>query len=342
MSDFSLSVLNPRGDDPDQHFHDYAGNPDPTVHGPINYHGYAACVAGRYLRDVDAAVRINAPVLLLLQPNFKTCLKALKRLKAAGLTVAVTLKEAGQPQFHAQTRNPRNLAVLIEILNLADGVLSSNHYMVPIYRALVGERGQPPPRFVPTPYPVDDPRWDHSVEVEGRQGIFVGTRHFGQPGRNHLQALIIVGALARQLDCPIGLIGDNDRNLNEILEILGVDRSRCNVRRQLPYPDYLRFMARFRVVFQLDTLATCGQVAGDCTLTRQICLGGNGSIDTMVFPEFQAAGQDRGALLRSLEEIMTNDGYYRDSLATAEKRAQDLLSFEVVRSELAAYFASIA
>src|SRR5213078_2267042 len=44
--------------------------------------------------------------------------------------------------------------------------------------------------FVPTPYPVEDENWNWAME--NRSGIFVGTREFAVPSRNHLAALVAV------------------------------------------------------------------------------------------------------------------------------------------------------
>jgi len=45
--------------------------------------------------------------------------------------------------------------------------------------------------FIPTPYPIDDRRWDFSRPIEERSGIFIGTREWNVLSRNHLGALLV-------------------------------------------------------------------------------------------------------------------------------------------------------
>src|SRR5437867_7998688 len=91
---FRLTVLNPGGADPEQHFGDGAGAPG-KEHAPVNFHGYAACTRGFFHRDVQRAIVEDTPVLLLLRGDFRSSERALIERKKRGRTVAVSLKDTG-------------------------------------------------------------------------------------------------------------------------------------------------------------------------------------------------------------------------------------------------------
>src|SRR4051812_14878340 len=90
-----LAVLNPGGNDPEQHFRDFAGLPTKDGHPPVNYHAYAACTGGSFYKDPNKIPGPQENVLLLLRRDLAKCLKALEFLKAAGKRVVVSWKESG-------------------------------------------------------------------------------------------------------------------------------------------------------------------------------------------------------------------------------------------------------
>jgi len=99
--DFRLTVLNPGGRDPEQHFRDPI-DPGAKEHPPINFHGFAACSRGAFHCDTRRAIAEEAPVLLLLRGDFRNSERALGELKKHGRTVAVSLKETGLHQIAQQ------------------------------------------------------------------------------------------------------------------------------------------------------------------------------------------------------------------------------------------------
>ena len=90
-SNFRLTVLNPGGRDPEQHFNDGAGESS-QPHPPTNFHAYAACTRGSFQRDPKTALAQRTPVLLLLRPDFGAAERALAALQKAVRQVAVSLK----------------------------------------------------------------------------------------------------------------------------------------------------------------------------------------------------------------------------------------------------------
>src|SRR5947209_2183083 len=183
---FRLCVLNPGGRDPNQDFgKDSLG--DANAHAPINFHAYAACTGGSFLREVDAAIAARRPVLLLLRSDFRETQRALAALKKAQIPVAVSLKETGLHQIAEQLRDPAKLHRFREIATAADGCITPTPEAADIFRAArESDKGV---AFIPTPYPLHDPAWEFSRPPNERSGIFVGTREWDVLSRNHLIAL---------------------------------------------------------------------------------------------------------------------------------------------------------
>ena len=82
---FRLTVLNPGGRDPEQHFPDGAGE-TAEPHPPTNFHAYAACTRGNFHSETKRALAEATPVLLLLRGDFGAAERALAALQKEGRT----------------------------------------------------------------------------------------------------------------------------------------------------------------------------------------------------------------------------------------------------------------
>ncbi len=316
-----LAVLNPGGRDPEQRFPDGAGAPDARAHAPVNYHAYAACANGGFFRDAKMIPGEMRHVLLLLRKDLKASLNALNFLKAEGRTVAISWKESGLHQVAEQLNSATNLALFQEICAHAHGALSSTSELVNLYRGA----GAKVAEFIPTPYPLEDARWDFSQPLAERSGIFIGTREWDVPSRNHAAALLRATAFGG----PVTVFNLDGRAGRRKLEaIRGADFRVIESR--LSYPEYLAEMARCRVVFQLDTSAVPGQVAGDALLCRMPCLGGNGAVDRVGF------GDDL-----DLATLLKNDEAWHAAVESSQARAHAALSFSAGTAKLEEFFARL-
>ncbi len=327
-------VFNPRGRDRPQEFPDGAGGPgDPgAAHPPVNFHAYAACARGSFLTDLRDVARADPgrPVLLLLRRDAREGLRVLRKLRAAGRRVAVSFKETGTAQLAAQLAAPTALAPALAALREADAVLAPTPDLAAFARAAGARRVE----FLPTPYPVDDPRWDFSAPAGERRGVWVGTREFGVPARNHLAAVLAAVRLAEAAGEPVSVVNSEGRRGAGMLAALGFSPAPGAPRRSLaplPYADYLRALSRHRLVFQLDRSGVPGQVAGDALLCRVPCVGGDGAVERLAFPDLCGHGRDAGELFALADDLL------RDP-ARAVVGAVGSLSFATGAARLAAFF----
>lgn len=333
MSDaFQLAVLNAGGRDPMQAFPELAGDVNDRVHAPVNYHAYAACTGGGFFREVSELAREQTAVLLLLRRDLRPALAALRKLKEQGRTVAISWKESGLHQIAMQLEEAKNIAIFREICALADGALSSTEDLVPLYRAAGAKRVE----FIPTPYPVDDPRWDFSRPLSARRGIFIGTREFEVPSRNHLAALL----LAKQLGGPVTVFNVEGRHGRHRLEAIGIRELRV-IEGRFPYSQYLRELAQHRVVLQLDRSGVPGQVAGDALLCRTACVGGDGAVEQVAFAESCRVGRSLAALEEIAGALLRDASRWEQAVSASQTIARQQLSFTAGALRLREFFGTL-
>ena len=335
-SDFRLTVLNPGGRDPEQHFPEGAGEIS-QPHQPTNFHAYAACTRGSFQREIKGALAEWTPVLLLLRGDFAASERALEALQKEGRFVAVSLKETGLHQIANQLQHPARLARLVRIVRRADGCIAPTPEAADLYRAI---RGKPDRvAFIPTPYPIEDERWNFSTRIADRSGILIGTREWDVPSRNHLGALLVARKLSQTTGAQVTVFNFDGGKGARLLRALGFASEKLRILdRKLAYPDYLRELARHRIVLQLDTSFVPGQVAGDALLCRVPCVGGNGAIDRLAFPETCGFARSIDEIGKTALRLLADQADYQESVIEMERVASPRLSFKIVAQELEDFF----
>ena len=335
LSSFRLTVLNPGGRDAAQDFPDGAGE-SALPHPPTNFHAYAACTRGSFQRETKDAGAQERPVLLLLRGNFAASERALDTLQKVGRFVAVSLKETGLHQIANQLQNSAQFARFVRLVEKANACLAPTPEAADLYRAL---RGDNRVAFIPTPYPIDDARWDFSRPVEQRSGIFIGTREWDVPTRNHLAALLVARRLGEITGEPVTVFDYQGRKGARLLSELGFGAGKLRLlNKKLAYPDYLRELARHKIVLQLDTSFVPGQVAGDALLCRVPCVGGNGAVDRLAFPETCGFARSIAEIEQLASRLLADGNFYRVAVAATIPAASKSLSFKVVAKQLAEFF----
>ncbi len=337
--DFRLTVLNAGGRDEPQDFPDGAGE-TALPHPPTNFHAYAACTRGSFQRDTKEVLEQQSPVLVLLRGDFGSSERAIDALQDAGRVVAVSLKETGLHQIADQLQNSARLARFVRIVKKANACLAPTPEAADLYRAV---RGPERVAFIPTPYPIDDARWDFSRPIEQRAGIFIGTREWDVPSRNHLAALMLARRLSERTRESVTVFDYDGRRGARLLSEIGFGEKNLRVlNKQLAYPDYLREIARHKIVLQLDTSFVPGQVAGDALLCRIPCVGGNGAVDRSGFPDMCGGVRSIAELEEIAQHLLTDADFYRKTVTTMVPAASKVLGFGVVANQLRDFFYPIA
>lgn len=337
---FRLTVLNPKGRDPEQEFRD-APAPGEGAHPPINFHAFAACTKGAFHHNTRRVIAENTPVLLLLRGDFRASERALADLKKHGRTVVVSLKETGLHQIAQQLCNRTRLSRFMKILAQADGCIATTPEAAEIYQSARWSLRRV--AFIPTPYPVEDKRWNFCLPPDEQSGIFVGTREWDVPSRNHFAALLVARQLCDATAEPVTVVNlDGSKGRRLLAELKIPEKKLRVVEKWKSYPDYLRVVARHKIVMQLDRSHVPGQVAGDALLCRIPCVGGDGAIERIAFSKTCGEGRTITEIASMALDLLKNADLRGAVVAESEHRALEHLSFQAVRSQLAKFFTQFA
>src|SRR5216117_3252847 len=225
---FRLTVLNPRGRDRQQQFQNLPG-PGEGAHPPINFHAFAACSLGAFHFNPQRAMAEGTSVLLLLRSDFRASERALADLKKQGRTIAVSLKETGLHQIAQQLRDRAKLARFMKIVAEADGCIATTLEAAELYQRLRSTRNPATVAFIPTPYPVEDSRWNLSVPPTEQSGIFVGTREWDVPSRNHFAALLVTRQLCDATGEPVTVVNLDGYKARRLLSELKFPEEKLHV-----------------------------------------------------------------------------------------------------------------
>ena len=335
---FRLTVLNPGGHDPEQQFRSVPA-PDEGPHPPINFHAFAACTFGPFHRDTRRALGEKTPVLLLLRSDFRASERALGELKREGRTVAVSLKETGLHQIAQQLRDPAKLSRLMKIVMQADGCIATTPEAAEIYMRVRSRHDPTTVAFIPTPYPISDQRWDFSVPRNERSGIFIGTREWDVPSRNHFAALLVARQLSEATGEPVTVVNLDGHKGRQLLGQVNFPKGKLRlIEKRKAYPEYLRDVAQHKIMLQLDRSHVPGQVAGDALLCRIPCIGGDGAIERIAFSKTSGEGRTINEIASMTLDLLKNPELREAVVAESQERARERLSFEAVRIQLTKFF----
>lgn len=343
-----LIVFNPKGRDPEQ---DFSGSIQPpsqyrtrAAHPPINFHAYAACQGGSFeisLKSLLKKLKLTSqsriqPILVLLRRDLRYALKCVHALKTAGALIIVSFKETGSSQVAKRlSASGKNIVILQQILSTADGAIASTPWLVDFYQSLTPQKTNHI-QFIPTPYPVNHATWDFSRPLASRRGIFIGTREFTIPPRQHLHAILQACKISERTgETPITVFNHDGRTGDHFLKPLGFsyhpDAPRKILDSKMAYEDYLKLVTQHKIIFQLDRSQVPGQVAGDALLCRMPCVGGDSAIEQIAFPDCTSAPINKAS------QLLTNPKLYQDTVEIALARAHTQLSFEAVSDQLDNY-----
>jgi len=340
VDDFRLTVLNPGGRDPEQQFRSVPA-PGEGAHPPINFHAFAACTQGAFHRNPGRAMAEDTPVLLLLHGDFRASERALADLKKHGRTVVVSLKETGLHQIAQQLCHRARLSRFMRIVAQADGCIATTADAAEIYQSARWTLRRV--AFIPTPYPVEDQRWNFCLPPDEQSGIFVGTREWDVPSRNHFAALLVARQLCDATGEAVTVVNLDRYKARRLLSELKFPEGKLHViEKWKSYPDYLRDVARHKIVLQLDRSHVPGQVAGDALLCRIPCVGGDGATERIAFSKTCGEGQTITEIASMALDLLKNADLRGAIVSESEQRALEHLSFRAVRSQLAKFFAQFA
>src|SRR4029077_13945178 len=236
---------------------------------------------------------------------------------------------------------PAKLSRFMKIVASADGCIATTPEAAALYQRIRNEVDPVTVGYIPNPYPIEDQRWDFSVPIAEQSGIFIGTREWDVPSRNHLAALLVARELCEATGEPVTIVTLDGYKGRRLLGELNFPKGKLRlIEKWKTYPDYLRDVARHKIVLQLDRSHVPGQVAGDALLCRIPCVGGDGAIERIAFSKTCGEARTINEIASMALDLLKNPELREAVVAESKERAGERLSFESVRSELANLFAN--
>lgn len=340
--EFKLTVLSPHGRDKEQYF-DQPVTPESGGHPPVNFHAFAACTRGAFHREAEPAIAEKTPILLLLRGDFKASQRALAECRKAKRTVVVSLKETGLHQIAQQMSDGGKIARFLDIMKHAHGCLATTPEAADLYRQARGKLERTTVGFAPNPYPLEDSKWNFSVQPDKQKGILIGTREWDVPSRNHFAALLIARRICEATGEPVTVFNLDGRRGGKRLAGMDFPPGKLRViEGRKPYAEYLRVVAAHKVVLQMDRSGVPGQVAGDTLLARTVCVGGDGVIERIAFPNSCGNGRAFDEMISIGSSLVQSTEARATAIMESQWRALERLSFQATRPQLAAFFAHVA
>ena len=180
------------------------------------------------------------------------------------------------------------------------------------------------------------------MPIPEQSGIFVGTREWDVPSRNHLAALIVARQLCEATDEPVTVTNlDGYRGRRLLSELKFPEGKLRLIEKWKSYLDHLRAIAQHKIVLQLDRSHVPGQVAGDALLCRIPCLGGDGAIERITFPKTCGEARSINEIASMALDLLKDPALREAVVSESQARALEQLSFQAVRAQLAKFFTEI-
>jgi hypothetical protein len=251
------------------------------------------------------------------------------------------LKETGLHQIAQQLRDPAKLSRFMKIVTQADACIATTPEAAEIYQCVPSKHHPGTVAFIPTPYPIGDQQWDFSMPRTEQSGIFIGTREWDIPSRNHFAALLVARELCEATGEAVTVVNLDGYKGRRLLGELHFPEGKLRlIEKWKTYPDYLRDVARHKIVLQLDRSHVPGQVAGDALLCRIPCVGGDGAIERIAFSKTCGEGRTMSEIASKALDLLKNPDLREAVVAESQELAREQLSFEAVRSQLEKLFAN--
>ena len=257
--------------------------------------------------------------------------------------MAVSLKETGLHQIAQQLSEREKISRFLQIVAQAEGCIATTPEAADIYRQARAKRDPSTVAFIPTPYPLEARPWDFSIKPDKQAGIFIGTREWNVPSRNHFAALLVARQLCETTGEAVTVFNLDGRKGRKILSALDFPAGKLRlIEKRKSYTDYLHEVAKHKIVLQFDRSRVPGQVAGDALLCRTICVGGDSAIERIAFPKTCGAGRTIDEVSAITKELLTSTSARGTVFVESQWRSMERLSFEAIRKQLAIFFGRLS
>jgi len=240
----------------------------------VSWHSIAACFETEffvYKKDGWQNVYKYNNILLMVKDDIQELFPLVKKLKSMKKIVGIAFHENGN-FFSMKSLDFAWLKQLKELVDQCDYFWNLNIpiedmftelFNVPVFSCWHG-------------FPYEE--WNHNFTVpkEKREGILIGTRTLNQNlKRNTLYSIFGANKVAKQNNTFSTFFCEDQLDIAQFekyLYTLGLENIRV-VKGPVSYEDWLKLIAKHKVLYHNDASDTLGQVVGDAALVDVISIG---------------------------------------------------------------------
>jgi len=266
-------------------------------------------------------------IILLVNDNPHLLIPFIKKLKLMKKKVFVAYHEGGDDLL-LKLSSPYYFKRLKETIKEADGywtvIPEFNDFLTTAFDVKV----------VSCVHAIPYDEWNHGYTVpkQNREGILIATRTFNQRiRRNTIVSLITANEIAKNLKTKFTFVCEDDVDSNTLVDSYGLEN--VDILKPMNYNDWLKLIARHRLVVQFDNSYTLGQIVCDSALVDVPCMGGNTSNGSII-----NSGLDITLFTERFDNILKTIYKYPKS----SDYLKSLTSFQAISKNIQENFKSLA
>lgn len=320
------------------HFRDFSKTDhwnDRFSHPPISWHSFVAIMKGEYLPipEGDWMERIFGYdfIILTVLDIPDSLIELVKRLRERGIVVGGAFIEGISSFLYLC----KDLEYLVSFKRFVEGLsffLNATHYS---YNRFFKEICDCPVEYLHFGYP-----YRYGLELQKRtrrrEGILVGTRGFSPTPvlrRNTLISVIIASRMAKRYNTHVTLVLEDDYYpVQELFSKMDLQNVKLSVHRY--YSNWLSLISRHHIVLNYDFTSSVGQIPGDCGMVNVPCVGGNGDLSRIIWPDLAYETQDLDIVCGLIERLFEDDGFYKSVCRKADEVMREEMDFPIIRKRL--------
>lgn len=264
----------PSGNEKYRNFENYSSYEDGNWR---SYKSYAAALGTEFFayngEKFENVYKYDG-ILLLTDTHFSDLVPFVRKLRMMNKKVLIAYHESMHIADNLPAHGLNNFFQLKELISIANGYWNLNtpngdyFFEVAFDTNVFGVPTGAPYRL----WNLDDLR----LPASQREGIVVLTRTIDQSRlkRNSLVAIGTALKVAEEVDTFVSYTNEDPPFVGEFLKELYKNKPLRIFDRQEKYIDWLKFISKHKIAFQLDNSYSHGQTITDCALVNVPCLGG--------------------------------------------------------------------
>ena len=177
------------------------------------------------------------------------------------------------------------------------------------------------------------------ISINKRKGIMIGTSGLSNfTSRNTFITLMLCAQLSKETNEPVTVIIPQEHiERHDFMAMYSkwFSPQHLNIiTNKLPYLDWLKLLSLHKVSISFDLSLSQGQVSGDCALVNIPSIGGNTTIQTLVYPNLASDTTNLRKIYNTALNLLTDKYEYLITCKEIITTANATISYSAVKNNL--------